>query len=326
VPDQGILEDRGNGHMVVRDCWGRVTEWFPGTEASQGAHKILRDGVRNRADWEPIRSHFRADDPWRYPGSIDTSRPAYYFPQVLWPPAPYQGEPDTYESLLGVANSGEKLLQCTGPSMLGDLKEEMGYENLCIAMYEDRRLLEEMIWTRTDLALTVLDTLMDRVPFAILHFWEDIAYNAGPLISPKLFGELIAPAYRAIIDLFRAKGGQIVSVDSDGDIRLLIPGWLEAGVNHFWPMEAKANVDVVALRREYGRSFTMRGGINKHALLAGKDAIRRELERVAPVVEDGGYMPMIDHSIPEGIPFEDFCAYMELKHEILGVQWTGASG
>jgi len=223
-----------------------------------------------------------------------------------------------------MAASGKKLLQVTGPSMLGDLKEEMGYENLCIAMYEDRRLLEEIIWTRTELALAILGKLMSRVPFTILHFWEDIAFNTGPLVSPQLFHELVVPAYKAIIDLFRAKGGQIVSVDSDGDIRLLIPGWLEAGVNHIWPMEFKANMDVVALRKEYGRSFTMRGGINKHALLEGKDAIRRELERVAPVVQDGGYMPMIDHSIPEGVPFEVFCEYMELRREILGVQWKGA--
>ena len=48
--------------------------------------------------------------------------------------------------------------------------------------------------------------------------------------------------------------------------------------------------------------------------------MRRELERVAPVVEDGGYMPMIDHSVPSGVTFDAFCRYMELKQEILGIR------
>ena len=175
-------------------------------------------------------------------------------------PKLYQGEPETYESLEATIAAGDDLVQVFGPSMIGELKEIMGYENLCIAMYEDRALLEEIIWTRTELAMRVLDVVMDRVKFPILHFWEDIAYNAGPLISPKLFRELAVPAYRELAKLFRAKGGQIVSVDSDGDIRSLIPGWLEAGVTHFFPLEVKAGMDVVALRKEYGKSLTCAAG------------------------------------------------------------------
>jgi hypothetical protein len=318
MPDQGILE-QDERRMVTRDCWGREIEWFAPGVMSEGAHRILRNGIRDRDDWNKIKDHFRADEPWRYPGSLDTRRPPVYSLFLLEPPKLYQGEPESYEMLEATIAAGDELIQVFGPSMIGELKEIMGYENLCIAMYEDRALLEEIIWTRTELAMHVLDVVMDRAKFPILHFWEDIAYNGGPLISPKLFRELAVPAYRELSKLFRAKGGQIVSVDSDGDIRSLIPGWLEAGVTHFFPLEVKAGMDVVALRREYGKSMTMRGGIDKHVLFQGQDAIRRELERVAPVAREGGYIPMIDHSIPPGVPFEDYCAYVRLKSEILGV-------
>jgi uroporphyrinogen decarboxylase len=63
----------------------------------------------------------------------------------------------------------------------------------------------------------------------------------------------------------------------------------------------------------------MRGGIDKHVLFQGRDAIRRELERVAPVVQDGGYIPMIDHSIPIGVPFADYAYFIEMKSHILGM-------
>jgi len=318
VPDQGILEQDAE-RMVTRDCWGREIEWFAPGVMSEGAHRILRSGIRDRDDWNKIKDHFRADEPWRYPGSLDTTRPPVYSLFLLEPPKLYQGEPETYEMLEETIAAGDELVQVFGPSMIGELKEIMGYENLCIAMYEDRALLQEIIWTRTELAMRVLDTVMDRVKFPILHFWEDIAYNGGPLISPKLFCELAVPAYRELAKLFRSKGGQIVSVDSDGDIRSLIPGWLEAGVTHFFPLEVKAGMDVVALRKEYGKSITLRGGIDKHVLFQGREAIKRELERVAPVVSEGGYIPMIDHSIPEGVPWKDYCAYVELKSEILGI-------
>jgi len=154
-----------------------------------------------------------------------------------------------------------------------------------------------------------------------LHFWEDMAYQAGPLISPKIFAELAGEAYARIIRLFKSKGGQIVSLDSDGDIRKLIPLWIQCGVNHLWPMEVKAGMDVAALRQQYGRAFSMRGGIDKFVLFDGPDAMCRELERVAPIVEEGGYMPMIDHSVPPGVTFDNFCRYMELKREILGVRY-----
>ncbi len=316
VPEQGILEQRPHS-MITRDCWGRVVEWFAAEEMSEGAHRILRHAVRNREDWRHIAGHFDADDPWRYPGSVDASRSPCYSLRLLEPPLAYRGEPETYADLETFVAEGEQLVQCFGPGMIGELKEIMGYENLCIAMYEDRKLLEEIIWTRTELAMRVLDRVMDRVKFPILHFWEDIAYNGGPLIAPRLFRELAVPAYRELIALFRRKGGQVASVDSDGDIRQLIPGWLEAGVTHFVPMEVKAGMDVVALRKEYGRSLTMRGGIDKHVLFRGQEAIRRELERVAPVAEEGGYLPMIDHSIPPGVPFEDYGYYIEIKKEIL---------
>jgi hypothetical protein len=319
VAGQGVIAEDDTS-VTYRDCWGRETQWFKGEEMSEGAHRVLREGIPGRAEWEALKGQFSKDDPWRYPGSYDPNRSAQYYPAIAWPPAKYRGECTTWGELEETAVTGDKLLQITGPSMFGELKEYLGYENLCITMYTDPGLLRDIIDTRTELALHVIGTVMDRVPFSMLHFWEDIAFKGGPFVPPDVFQELAVPAYRRIVDLFKSKGGRIVSVDSDGDISLLLPGWIEGGINHVWPMEVNAGMDVVALRKQYGKAFSMRGGINKFILFEGKDAMRRELERVAPVVEDGGYMPMIDHSVPTGVTFKDFCVYMELKREILGIR------
>ncbi len=268
----------------------------PGNEYADGAHRLLRPGIRDRADWKRLRDHFRADEPLRYPDH--------------W-------ERDNWDQKVARWRNRDYPVTLRAPSMVGTIKEIMGFENYCITLHEDRALIEEIMETRTQLALDILGRAFDEVEFDGLHFWEDCAYRGGPILSPAMFEELAVPRYKRLADFYRSKGGEVVSVDSDGDIRLLIPGWIEGGVNHIWPMESFAGMDVVALRDEYGQAFSMRGGVDKFVIAKGREAIDRELDRIAPVVQDGGYIPHLDHQI-SGARFEDYCYYMERKRELLG--------
>lgn len=297
VPDQGVLEE-DETRKVTRDNWGRVVEHRKRADMAEGARHVLRYGVTCREDWERIRGHFRADEPLRYPDHWD---------EDPWPEkvARWQGR--------------DYPLQLRAPSMLGRVKEVMGFENFCITLHEDRPLVEDILETRTRLALDILGRALEQVDFDVMHFWEDIAFNSGPMLSPALFRELALPRYRRLADLFRRHGGHTVSVDSDGDITELIPLWLEGGVNHIWPLEVNAGVDVVALREQYGHRMTWRGGVNKFVLLEGRQAIDRELDRIAPVLRDGGYIPQLDHQVPVGVTYQDFSYYMERKKVLLGL-------
>ena len=200
--------------------------------------------------------------------------------------------------------------------MVGSLSLEMGFENYCMKVCEDLPMVEELMEKRTELACQILGKALDQAEFDFLWFWEDMAFRNGPMISPALFEQIAKPRYRRIADWYRAQGGEIVAVDSDGDVRELIPVWIEAGINHIWPLEPFAGMDVVALREQYGHAFSMRGGIDKFCVAKGKEAIDRELDRVWPVVQDGGYIPHLDHMLPHA-SFEDYCYYMERKKQML---------
>jgi len=52
-------------------------------------------------------------------------------------------------------------------------------------------------------------------------------------------------------------------------------------------------------------------------LAKGKKAIDEELERLHPLVEKGGYIPMVDHRVPPDVSFENYLYYIEKKKEIL---------
>jgi uroporphyrinogen decarboxylase len=99
-------------------------------------------------------------------------------------------------------------------------------------------------------------------------------------------------------------------LDSDGQIDPLIPVWMDAGIDILYPFEVQAGMDVLAVRRRYGKSLRMWGGVDKRVLVAGKDAIDAELRRVAPLIQEGGYVPMLDHSATPNVPYENYCYFM----------------
>ncbi len=148
-----------------------------------------------------------------------------------------------------------------------------------------------------------------------------MAYKVGPLISPEMFRRFMMPRYKKLNDLLHRVGVDIIYVDSDGNLDLLIPLWLECGVNLVWPLEVAAGNDAVALRKKYGSELIMAGAIDKRALEKGKREIKEEVMSKVPILmEKGGYFPSIDHVIPPSISFENFCYFMNLLRDIAGLE------
>lgn len=300
-PIPGVADRTSNLPMTqegpsFRDAWGRVAAWHQKKEGDQyapSAHIIVRGALQERSEWEEIRGHFQPHVAARYPK-------------------------DWSECVKRWAGH-EHVLVLEAPSMVGELRMELGFQNYCLKLYDDPQMIEEVMDARTELALGILDKAMSEADFDMLWFWEDCAFRNGPIITPAIFERICTPRYRRLADWYRSRGGEIVAVDSDGDVRRLIPGWLKGGVNHIWPLEPFAGMDVVALRKEYGQAFSMRGGVNKHVMAGGRDAINRELDRVCPVVQDGGFIPHLDHQMPD-CSFDDICYYMDRKHELLGTR------
>jgi uroporphyrinogen decarboxylase len=294
VPDR----DRGLPEMpgcnVGCDPWGRIAAWHPKDdvedEYAEGAFIEIAGGLQTREEWERIRDHFQPDLDARYP--------------------------DDWPELLERWRDRETVLVLEGPSMVGALRLHLGFENYCLKLYDDRAMIEEIMDARTELALAILPRALDEGDFDMLWFWEDCAFRNGPILSPEIFEQIATPRYRRLADWYRSRGGEIVAVDSDGDVRPLIPGWIRGGINHIWPLEPFAGVDVVALRREYGQAFSMRGGVDKFCVGKGREAIDRELDRVFPVVQDGGFIPHLDHMLPD-CSFDDYCYYIERKRRML---------
>ncbi|MHC4202928.1 MAG: uroporphyrinogen decarboxylase family protein, partial [Planctomycetota bacterium] len=98
----------------------------------------------------------------------------------------------------------------------------------------------------------------------------------------------------------------------------LIPIWIESGITVCDPIEVAAGNDINEFRREFGRSMAYRQGVDKRAMAKGGEVIRGELERIRPVVEDGGFMPGCDHGVPADVSWPAFVDYSRLLAEMTG--------
>ncbi|MEM2876237.1 MAG: uroporphyrinogen decarboxylase family protein, partial [Candidatus Bathyarchaeia archaeon] len=108
----------------------------------------------------------------------------------------------------------------------------------------------------------------------------------------------------------------VAIVDSDGDVRPLIPLWLEGGVNGFLPLEVQAGMDAVKLREEYGDKIVLIGNISLNSLRRGSKAIDKEVSlKFKHLLPGGGYIASTDHHIPPDVPYESFLHYLKRVKE-----------
>lgn len=195
----------------------------------------------------------------------------------------------------------------------------MGTKSACTIFYDDPVLAEEILDYMTDYLMEVTQRALEQMDIDQFNFFEDYAYNAGPLIGPHIFRRFLMPRYRRICDFLRSHGVRHISLDSDGNTEVLISLMIEAGITCHWPLERAANMDPLKLRAQYGHDLALCGGIDKRALIRGRKAIEEELYRHVPqLLAEGGYIPTIDHTITPDVSYDNWVYYLELKRKILG--------
>ena len=199
----------------------------------------------------------------------------------------------------------------------GALRNLVGAERLCTLFYDDPAFVEEMMEADADFLVAMLSQILEETDIDVFGFWEDMAYRTAPLISPALARKFMLPRYRKVIDFGRSRGVHFFGLDSDGNIDPLIPVWMEAGIDILYPFEVQAEMDVLAIRRKYGRDLRIWGGGDKRPLAQGPAEIDRELARIAPLIREGGYIPMLDHSATPDVPYENYRYFLSQLRSIL---------
>jgi uroporphyrinogen decarboxylase len=200
-------------------------------------------------------------------------------------------------------------------------REWMGTVNLSYAWYDQPDLMHEMMEFIADFTIEVSKPILDEVTPDYIFINEDMAMKNGPLLSPRTYKTFIFPHMRRLVDYFKGAGVPYIIVDTDGNSEALIPLLMESGVDGLWPLERASDMDPLAIRKKYGRALRLWGGVDKRELTRDKAAIDAHLRSLLPLVEDGGFIPTVDHLVPPDVPLENFQYYMERKQHLLRAEW-----
>lgn len=292
-----VLEETDR-YLVHRDGQGTVRKAMKegtvrGTRPSMD--QFMRFAVETPEDFEKLKKRYDPADPRRYP-------PWWESRVRAWPAREHP------------------LCLCVNCAMglYSNCRIWMGTENLSVAFYDQPKLVHEMMDCIADFTIEALRRAVEDVEIDYFNYFEDFAYKTGPLLSPDTFREFLLPRYKRINEFLRSHGIEIITLDSDGNTEVLLPLFLEAGINGHWPLEIAADMDPRKLRREYGHDLALSGGIDKRALARGRKAIDEEvLSKLPGLLEDGGYIPTVDHTVPPDVSYADFLYYMELKQRCL---------
>ncbi len=206
-------------------------------------------------------------------------------------------------------------------SLFGMTRNTLGLEGISYLCYDDPALYEEIIEHQADFFMRLNGPLLEECHFEIAYIFEDCCGKSGPLISPDTYKRYYDTHYRRLVEFYHAKGVRQVMLDSDGKIDDLLPLWLDSGIDVIFPIEVGSwRADPVALRKRFGRRLKMMGGVDKNLIPQGEAVVRAHLERLRPVVEEGGYVPLPDHRIPPDCSLSDFAAYVKVFKEVFGVE------
>lgn len=299
LPEATVLEENER-YVVIRDGIGRVVKRLKAGLAKGMAASMdqrLDFPVKCREDWLALRKYYNPASPARYPA---------------W-----------WEDLVRCLRDRDYPLRLPGtgaaePGLFSTLRNWMGFERACTVFYDDPAWAHEMLDSIVEHMLTTMGRALRDVEIDWFRWHEDYAFKAGPMVSPRIFREFLLPRYRCINDVLRSHRIDIIFLDSDGDIRVLLPLLIEAGVNGVLPLECAAGMDPVALRREYGHALLMQGGIDKRPLAHDKKDIEEELlSKLPPVLNEGGWIPHVDHFVPPDVSYENWLFYLDLKRRLI---------
>ena len=213
------------------------------------------------------------------------------------------------------------LITIGAPGGYDELRELMGEVNLCYALYDEPEMIEDMLDTFARTALRALEIAGNLCPVDMVSIHEDMAGRSGPLVGPNIIRSMIGPYYKRVIDAAKAQGARLFSQDSDGNIGPDLEAFVEFGLNSTYPCEPQAGMDIVELRKQFGKRLSFKGGIDKFVLLKGPEAIREELERkLVPSIIHGGCVLGIDHRIPNGVTLENYTYYVKTAREMLDLE------
>ena len=208
--------------------------------------------------------------------------------------------------------SGGGLLQMLG---VGDWES---FKAACRALIRQPERVVELVKRTTDFYCVCLERVLSKISVDYASFYEPIASNSGPVISPEMFKKFSIPGYKKVMTLLEKYNVPLrIFCTTGGNLTSLLRPLIDVGVNALWISNISANMEYSKLRQEFGNKISLIGGIDSDALREDEKAVRNAVEKtVPPLLEQGRYLPCLDDRPRVDIPFSHYRLYRQLLQEM----------
>jgi uroporphyrinogen decarboxylase len=293
-----LLEETDD-YTVREDKHGFVAKQW---KERGGALHYYRHAVTSRDDWACLKSRLAVDTG----GMSRIHHVSYFEPFVEYP---------TWEEMASYCRDLRRrqrfvLLHVYGPYEAAWRRH--GFEHSLMDMVQDQDLMRDMAELHVDLVIGTLDRAREHgIQPDGLFMVEDMGMNTGPLFSPRAYDRVLFQAHRRLGDYLHSRGIAYF-IHTDGDVRVLIPRLIDAGIQVLQPMETQ-HLDVRELKREYGQYLAFMGNIDVRAMSGSPEELEEEVRsKVVVARQGGGYIYHSDHSVPPTVSFENYRLLMEV--------------
>jgi uroporphyrinogen decarboxylase len=278
---------------LVRDGNGALLRWIKNTS---GAPEHVEFSVKDRRGWEEqIRPHLL--DERSYERRINF---------------------DHYREVRAKCARDNRFMTCGVVGAFDQMSPLCGHEHLLMGMVLDPEWERQMADLYAAVSIRLLEILFARegLPDG-LWVWDDLGFKNRPFMSPAMYRALIFPAHKKLFDFAHSRRLPVV-LHCDGYVEPLIPSLIEAGINCLQPLEVKAGMDLIALKKRFGDQIALIGGMDARVLETNElPTVEAELLRKLPLAMAGsGYVLQVDHSVSPLVHYETYSYFVERGLEI----------
>ena len=145
--------------------------------------------------------------------------------------------------------------------------------------------------------------------------WGDVAYTKSMFFSPDYWRWYFKPVVTAIAATCHRHNLPVI-YHGCGNVTEILEDLIEAGIDSLNPLEAKAGLDVVNLRRRLGHRLGFCGNMDVITWAnATEDRLRQVVLTKLNAAKGGGYIFQSDHSIPSDVSGTNYDYVIKLVRE-----------
>lgn len=190
--------------------------------------------------------------------------------------------------------------------------ELRGIEDLLIDMIDNPDFVDELMGAYADLAMRVIDLIVDNIPCDGIIGGGDDCDQRGPIMGIERWRRFIKPRMAKVVSHVHDQGKPYVA-HMCGNFMPEVDDLIEIGVDGFESLQAEA-LDVYELKNRVQGKVWLIGGLGVQSTMhfGTPDEVKFETKRlIRELGKGGGYVLATSKPLMEDVPVENMAAFVE---------------